>query len=83
MQLQEVPIKTALNLLTIYGDTVEKHAKSSLSLKQKAIYTYLRMVLQPIWLLNVTHYQSMNDIKSTQQSNAEQFMPALKKLRGL
>ena len=56
MQLHEVPIKTALNLLTIYGDTVEKHAKSALSLKQKAIYTYLRMVLQPIWLLNVTSY---------------------------
>lgn len=87
---------TAFDLLVTYGDTISKSQYAFItqnnpndsaptkliSVKQKAIYTYLSMVLRPVWDSNITTIQDLSKL-SEQQCNVTKFLPTLSKLERL
>ena len=88
----------ALNILTIYGDSIKtanvndfkEFIGSSgpglktevMSVRLRAVHTYLQRLLRPIWEMNMTYRPKYHRFEK-QVSNIDMFLPALAKLKDM
>ena len=82
-----------MQLLIMYGDAVRADAPFEgnkdetvddllYTVKMKALYQYVRMVLRPVWDLPLTQVKVFDQLIK-QTSNIDRFIPTLGKLQGL